>query len=119
MTPIMRRSHHKRHPFHFRPIRDRTTMVRMAVTVLDRTPTGSIARIAAGTPPTDASWGCSPQAARELRDHLLPATVAAGDRGVVRVDAGASGLAISATTAAMLLGLLSARCPTASGGCPR
>ncbi len=82
-------------------------MVRMAVTVLDRTPTGSIARIAAGTPSYRrvvgllAAGGLANFAIIYFPQPLLPAIAAS-----FGVDAGVSGLAISATTAAMLLGLL-------------
>ena len=82
-------------------------MVRMALTVLDRTPTGSIARIAAGTPSYRrlvgllAAGGLANFAIIYFPQPLLPAIAAS-----FGVDAGASGLTISATTAAMLLGLL-------------
>ncbi|QOC26912.1 MFS transporter [Microbacterium hominis] len=79
----------------------------MAASVLDRTPTGSIARLAAGTPSYRrvvgllAAGGLANFAIIYFPQPLLPAIAAS-----FRVDAGASGLAISATTAAMLLGLL-------------
>ncbi|WP_228495637.1 MFS transporter [Microbacterium sp. VKM Ac-2870] len=79
----------------------------MAATVLDRTPTGSIARVAAGTPSYRrlvgllAAGGLANFAVIYFPQPLLPAIASS-----FGVDAGASGLAISATTAAMLLGLL-------------
>lgn len=82
-------------------------MERMAATVLDRTPTGSIARVAAGTPSYRrlvgllAAGGLANFAVIYFPQPLLPAIASS-----FGVDAGASGLAISATTAAMLLGLL-------------
>lgn len=82
-------------------------MERMAATVLDRTPTGSIARVAAGTPSYRrlvgllAAGGLANFAIIYFPQPLLPAIASS-----FGVDAGASGLAISATTAAMLLGLL-------------
>lgn len=82
-------------------------MVRMAVTVLDRTPTGSIARIAAGTPSYRRVVGLlavgesRTSRSSTSRNRCSPAIAAS-----FGVDAGASGLTISATTAAMLLGLL-------------
>jgi len=82
-------------------------MVRMTTTVLDRTPTGSIARIATGTSAYRrvvgllAAGGLANFAVVYFPQPLLPAIASS-----FGVDAGASGLAISATTAAMLLGLL-------------
>lgn len=79
----------------------------MAATVLDQTPTGSIALVAAGTARYRrivgllAAGGLANFAVVYFPQPLLPAIAAS-----LGVDAGSSGLALSATTAAMLLGLL-------------
>lgn len=79
----------------------------MAASVLDHTPTGSIARVAAGSPVFArvvgllAAGGLANFAVIYYPQPLLPEIARS-----FGVDPGASGLALSATTGAMLVGLL-------------